>query len=98
MDDAGVEALREAIRHMHGCDSRWVESMPVREMFNGQVVWDGEVQVFELVGHAKATRAYAWSEATEGERRRFSAVLDLYPVSSPVDAVRVSIVSRAKTV
>src|SRR5437763_205190 len=31
MDDAGIPALQEAIKHLHGCDATWVESVPVRE-------------------------------------------------------------------
>ncbi len=38
MDPAGLPALLAAIRHMHGCDARHVESVPVRETFQGQVV------------------------------------------------------------
>lgn len=91
MDDAGLDALREAIRHMHGCESTWVESVPVRETFRGEVVWDGEVQVFELAGHPRAARAYAWSHVTEGSKRRFYAVLGLPPVVDAVTAVRAAI-------
>lgn len=93
VDDAGIDALREAIRHMHGCDSRWVESVPVREAFNGNTVWDGEVQVFDLFGHPSAARAYAWSHATENGRRRFSAVLHSPPVDGPVMAVRTAVLA-----
>ncbi|MEO8845915.1 MAG: hypothetical protein ABI591_09040 [Kofleriaceae bacterium] len=59
MDPAGPQALRDAIKHMHGCDSKWVESVPVIETHNGATVWDGEVQVYFLIGHPTATRAYA---------------------------------------
>lgn len=91
MDPAGVDALRDAIRHMHGCESKWIESVPVTETFNGETVWDGEVQVFELVAHPKAKRAYAWSYATEGTKRKFVAVLGLGPVKDAIAAVRASI-------
>jgi hypothetical protein len=94
MDPAGIPALQDAIRHMHGCESTWVESVPVTEQFNGETVWDGEVQVFELTGHATTKRAYAWSHATEGERRRFFAVLQLGPVTDAITAVRASIAAR----
>ena len=76
---------------MHGCDSKWIESVPVTETFQGATVWNGEVQVFELVGHKAAARAYAWSHATEGARRKFYAVLHAGPVTSPLMAVRASI-------
>lgn len=96
MDPAGLPALVEAIRHMHGCMAMHVESVPVRETFNGAVVWEGEVQVFELHDHPTAKRAYAWSHATEGTKRRFYAVLHIPPVDSPVAAVRASIVADAR--
>lgn len=94
MDPAGLPALQDAIRHMHGCESRWVESVPVHEKHEGKTVWDGEVQVFDLVGHPKAKRAYAWSHATEGTKRRFHAVLGLPPVDGPVMAVRTAVLAE----
>jgi hypothetical protein len=94
-DPAGTDALITAIKHLHGCTAIFVESVPVRETFNGEVVWDGEVQVFALADHPKAKRAYAWSYATEGERRRFMAVLGLPPVTDAVTAVRVAIAASS---
>src|SRR3954452_10079305 len=96
MDPAGLPALVEAIRHMHGCDATFVESVPVREEFKGAVVWDGEVQVFDVKGHPSATRVYAWSHATQGAKRRFYAVLHAPPVDSPLAAVRASIIADAR--
>ncbi|HEX9241122.1 MAG TPA: hypothetical protein VF875_01640 [Anaeromyxobacter sp.] len=68
MDPAGLPALLDAIRHMHGCEAQHVESVPVRETFQGQVVWDGDVTVFDVTGHPTAKRCYAWSYATEGTK------------------------------
>lgn len=96
MDEAGDEALREAIKHTHGVDATWVESVPVHEEFNGQVVWDGEVQVYELTGHPTAKRAYAWSHRTTGTKRRFYTVLGIGPVKDAVHAVRAAIAADAK--
>ena len=48
-------------------------------------------------GHAKATRAYAWSSPIEGsDKRRFFAVLHVPPITSPVEAVRAAIVAEHK--
>jgi hypothetical protein len=91
VDDAGIDALREAIRNMHGAESEWIESVPVSEGFRGTPVWQGEVQVFRLLNHSTADRCYAWSHETEGGKRRFVAVLHVPPVDSPVAAVRASI-------
>jgi hypothetical protein len=40
----------------------------------GETAWEGDVEVFDLIGHAKVKRAYAWSEARTGAKRRFFAV------------------------
>jgi hypothetical protein len=96
MDPAGLPALIDAIRHMHGCEATFVESVPVRETFQGQAVWEGEVQVFDVTGHPTAKRCYAWSHATEGTKRRFVVVLHVPPIDSPIAAVRASIVADAK--
>jgi len=96
MDPAGLPALKKAIRHMHGCEPTFVESVPVRETFNGATAWEGEVQVFDVKGHTSARRVYAWSHATEGAKRRFFAVLHEGAIDSPIKAVRASIVADAR--
>lgn len=96
MTEASIEALQEAIRNMHGCASTFVERVPIREMHDGAVVWDGEVCVFDITGHPKALRCYAWSHATTGEKRRFVAVLGLGPVDSARSAVQAAIVAEAR--
>jgi hypothetical protein len=51
--------------------------------------------VFDLKGHPRASRVYAWSSPIEGStKRRFFAVLHQGPVKSPVDAVRAAIVAE----
>ena len=58
----------------------------------------GEVEVFDLDGHPKAKRAYAWShrEGQDDNGERFVTVLEIPPVDSAVTAVRASIVSDGK--
>jgi len=80
---------------LHGCGSKHIESVPVHEVFRGQTVWDGVVEVFDLTGHPKAKRAYGWSYP-DGDQERFVTVLELPPVKSPQTAVRAAIVSRAQ--
>jgi hypothetical protein len=93
MDDAGIPALQDAIRHMYGLESTWVETVPVREIHDGATVWDGQVECF-AVEHPQTTRIYAWSHATTGAKRRFHIVLGVPPIVSPVLAVRAAIVGE----
>ena len=36
--------------------------------FPRQTVWEGTVHVFDLEGHPKATRPYAWSSPVDGSK------------------------------
>ena len=96
MDPAGIPALIEAIRHMHDCGAKHVETVHVHEKHEGETVWEGDVEVFDLVSHAGAKRAYAWSEATTGTKRRFFAVLHAPPIDSAAKAVQASILADAR--
>ena len=85
-----VTELKDAIRVTHGCESLHVESVLVKEVFDGQTAWEGTVEVFDLVGHLKAKRAYAWSYRG-GDETKSVAVLEIPPVDSPQSAVRVAL-------
>lgn len=79
-----IEALKKAILDLHGCKATWVESVPVKEVFECETVWEGIVQVFEIQGHPKATCCYAWSHELEySKKRRFFAVLHQGKIDSP---------------
>ncbi len=93
-----IEELRNTIRRLHGAEAKHTESVPVKEVFQGQTVWDGVVEVFELKGHPKAKKAYAWAHDTDDplHPKRQVTVLHVPPVTSPELAVRASIVKEYK--
>ena len=93
-----IERIQMVIHTLHGCDSKHVETVPVHEVFQGKTVWQGEVEVFDLVRHPKAKRGYGWShhEGQDDKGERFVTVLEIPPVVSPETAVRASIVSDFK--
>ena len=62
-----IEELQEVIRRLHGSESTHVETVPVKETFKGQTVWEGEVEVFDLHGHPDTHRVYAWTHVTDDE-------------------------------
>jgi hypothetical protein len=96
-DDA--DQLKEAVEHMHRGTAMFVQSVPLSENFDGKVVWQGVVHVFDLSNNPKATRAYAWSSAIDGStKRRFFAVLHIPPIDSPVTAVRTAIVAEHRAI
>jgi len=85
--------LQVAVSQLHDCGATWRESVPVREVFNGETLWNGDVEVFDLTGHPKAKRAYGWShpDGADNKTERFVAVLEIPPVDSPETAVKMAI-------
>jgi hypothetical protein len=68
-----IQELRDAIRRLHSADATHVGSVAVKEVFDGKLVWDGIVEVFDIIGHAKASRVYAWAHNAEVQRGRNDA-------------------------
>jgi hypothetical protein len=60
-----IEELQDVIRKLHGAEATHVETVPAVETFQGQTVWEGEVEVFDLLDHPTASRIYAWSHDTD---------------------------------
>jgi hypothetical protein len=94
-----IAEIQTAFLNVHGCDATYVETIPVVEEFQGKTIWEGDVEVFNIRGHPKATRGYGWGYTTEvhGRSRRYMfAVLELPPVDSPQAAVKAVIISEIK--
>lgn len=91
-----IQELREIIQRLHGADATHVESVAVKETFQGKTVWEGIVEVFDLHGHPKAPRVYAWSHDADDKKkfRKHVTVLHVAPVTTALEAVRASIVQE----
>ncbi|MGD0812588.1 MAG: hypothetical protein ABSA83_03205 [Verrucomicrobiota bacterium] len=88
-----IERLQQVIQHLHKCGAVWLESVPVKEVFQGQTVWQGDVEVYALTGHPKAKRCYGWSY---GDPEQFITILELPPVDSADAAVKVGVAYQVK--
>ena len=93
-----IARLQVAVSQLHNCGAVWRASVPVHEVFRGKTVWQGQVEVFDLNGHPKAKRAYAWAhlDGPHDERTKYVAVLEIPPVDSAQRAVQVHIVKGVK--
>lgn len=91
-----ISELQDVIRKLHGVESKYVETVPVKEIFQGKTVWKGEVEVFDLIGHSQAPRIYAWAHDTDNPKqpRKHVTVLHIVPITSAVAAVRAAIVQE----
>jgi hypothetical protein len=89
-----LDRLRSVIHKLHGGTATHVESVPVTETWNGETIWDGVVEVFDLHDHPKTHRVYAWSHKTDSDEDRHVTVLHIPPVVDPITAVRAAIVQE----
>jgi hypothetical protein len=97
MIEVDTAQLKRTVEEQHGCTATFIQPVPVKETFAGAPFWEGVVHVFQINGHPKANKAYAWSSPIEGgDKRGFFAVLHQPPVMSPVEAVRAAIVAEPK--
>ncbi len=96
MNDHGRKKIAAAIQRLHGVPAPWVETVQIHEIHEGEMVWEGAIEVYTLEGHPEADRCYAWVEppAEDGGHSRIYAVLGVPPIGSAVDAVRTAILER----
>jgi hypothetical protein len=93
-----IDELRAIINKLHGATATHRESVPVKEVWQGQTIWEGIVEVFDLEGHPKANAAYAWSHETNDPKnpKRHITVLHIPPAVSPLMAVRTAIAAEVR--
>lgn len=91
-----LDELRDVIRRLHGAEATHVESIPVKEVFGGETIWEGIVEVFDLHNHPKAKRIYAWAQETGNPERpvRHVTVLHIPPVTSAILAAKAAIIQE----
>jgi hypothetical protein len=90
-----IDELRDVIKRLHGVESAHLESVPIKEVFQGKTVWEGIVEVFELKNHPNAERVYAWAYETDNPKKpKHVTVLHMGPITSPLLAVRAAIVQE----
>jgi len=95
---SNIDELSDVIHKLHGATATHRESVPVKEVWQGQTIWDGVVEVFDLHGHPKTHRAYAWSHDTDDPKnpRRHVTVLHIPPAITPLMAVRTAIAAEVR--
>ena len=86
MNEKYIQFIRDAIKQKHGCLARYVETKHVKEEFQGKV-WEGDVELFDLAGHATARKCFAWRFLNPDGHWEYVTILNP-PVMTPGEAVR----------
>src|SRR5688572_17147441 len=86
-----IANLQREIRRLYGLDSVHVRTVPLTEQVEGKILWQGEVETFDVAGHSMARRCYAWAYAGDDGKQNYTAILQLPPVDSERSAVRAAL-------
>jgi len=92
-----IQELQGVIRKLHGVESEHIESVKVKETFHGKTVWEGVVEVFKLIEHPHAERAYAWAHDGKNPKESSVAVLHAGPITSAAEAVRAALIQEFRS-
>lgn len=80
-----IAQFQTMIQQLHNCTAVWHSTVLVHDVLQGRIVWEGDVEVFDLTGHPTAKRCYGWSN---GEPGACVTILQSPTVRSPLDAIR----------
>lgn len=83
-----ISDIRHAVEAETGLAAAHMGSYPVHENLGSGIFWRGDVEVFKVVGHAQADKAYAWGWLDE-EDIRYHVVLNVAPINTATDAVKI---------
>jgi len=89
-----VERLRQAVEKLQGCSATHNATVFVHI----ESLWQGDVEVFELLGHPVAEKCYAWLDprSIAGAESDCFAFLHRAPVTSAKEAVQASLAGTAE--
>ena len=84
MNELSLPGFQRAIKAIHGAHSRFVKRVHVVSGSRTDPLWEGDVLVFDLLDHPRASRCYTWE--SDGE---VTTVLHDPVVDSPEESIRV---------
>jgi hypothetical protein len=91
-----IAELGATIQRLHKCQASHSRTETVRQVVNGQVLWEGKVEVFALLGHDAALRCYAWGHLHDDGKWEVTTVLAIPPVVSAESAALAAFAARVK--
>jgi hypothetical protein len=88
-----IDNLSKAITAMHECRCSHFGTEEIKEEHDGKILWEGDVEIFQIEGHADANVAYGWGWEDGDKEIQYIGILRVLPIESPADAVKAAIAS-----
>ena len=85
--------LQMDVQEKFNCTAVYRESVEVHEVLDGDTIWRGRVEIFELTGHAETKKCYAWAcpDKDKVGTMRLITVPASHIINSPQKAVHAAI-------
>lgn len=91
------QALIDAIKKGYDFDATHVKTVPVKEVFQGKTIWEGDVEIFAInPPNKQPTFCFGWGFDTGTGKTEFVTVLAFPPIDTPLKAVQAYLVNRSK--
>jgi hypothetical protein len=87
MNEKYIQTLRTLIQTSCKCPTRYSQTIKVKEEAEGKVLFEGNVELFDLGGHPTARQCFAWGTKREDGRMEYTTILNP-PAKSAAEAVR----------
>ena len=88
------ENLLNAVENRAKCPATYLHTQPVRIAVDGQTLWKGKVEVFQLKEHPQAKQAFGWGYLNDQKKMEYVTVVGIPPLDNPVQAVKAYVASR----
>lgn len=81
-----LQSLQEAVQKLHHCTATHQSTFYVKHLFNDKIVWEGDVEAFQIKENPQSEKCYAWGWEESG-KLEIATVLGVDPVVGPEEAV-----------
>ncbi len=88
-----IQTLQQKIQLSHDCEAIHIQTVSVEKEVRGEVVWAGQVEIFEVKGYPDAKTAYGWEMTDQNEHVEWVTILGLTPTIDANKAVQAYLMS-----
>lgn|GEM_PF-1615204 len=90
-----IQNIKETIEKTIGGKATHVTSTPIREMFRGELAWEGIVETFDITLNPSVKRCYGLMYR-DSEITSYAAIRETDDINSPEMAAKVFVASQIR--
>jgi len=88
--------LLTAIENHAKVDAAYLQTQPIKVSEDGNVLWKGKVEVYQLKNHPQAKMAFGWGYMNAQKKIEYIVVIGIPPLDTPLAAVKAFVGAHRK--